>query len=384
MFSSIFQRVVEAQERYQAELLSKANVVGVAVGYRESDGAVTDEPAIVVLVEEKKPIAALSVDDTVPREVNGIRTDVYEVGYLRAQQNPRDRFRPVIPPGVSVGHYKVTAGTLGAMVKDRTTGEPFLLSNNHVFANSNEALKGDAILQPGTADRGKDPEDKVAELERWVSLNYLEGPVGPPNGGTPDPGQPPTDPTNPSAPGCDIVDVLVNLSNALAKMTGSGKRVQSTTASALSVAGPTLAPAPSNLVRSQAAADNTIDAALARPLNPTMFSGDILNIGSIDGAKAAALGMRVRKMGRTTGYTEGSITLMNATVNVAYNTSQGTRTARFTGQVITEAMSQGGDSGSLMVDTGENKAVGLLFAGSNLATIFTPIELILNALNVEF
>ena len=56
--------------------------------------------------------------------------------------------------------------------------------------------------------------------------------------------------------------------------------------------------------------------------------------------------------------------------------------ARFTGQVLTEAMSQGGDSGSLVVDGTENKAVGLLFAGSPVATVFTPIDAVLVALNV--
>lgn len=69
---------------------------------------------------------------------------------------------------------------------------------------------------------------------------------------------------------------------------------------------------------------------------------------------------------------------MNATVNVGY----GTKTARFTGQVVTTPMSQG-DSGSLIVDGTENKAVGLLFAGSNLSTIFTPIDRVLAALNVR-
>jgi hypothetical protein len=113
-----------------------------------------------------------------------------------------------------------------------------------------------------------------------------------------------------------------------------------------------------------------------------MFSDDIKNIGMVYEPKPPALGMRVRKFGRTTEYTEGNITLLNATVNINYSTVHGPRTARFIGQVITESMSQGGDSGSLIVDIAENKAVGLLFAGSNLATIFTPIQVVLDALNI--
>jgi predicted alpha/beta-hydrolase family hydrolase len=114
-----------------------------------------------------------------------------------------------------------------------------------------------------------------------------------------------------------------------------------------------------------------------------MFSDQIRQIGAVSGTKPATLGMRVRKYGRTTEYTEGQVTLLNATVNIAYNTVAGQKTARFTGQVITGAMSQGGDSGSLIVDTAENKAVGLLYAGSELATIFSPIDEVLNALNVN-
>lgn len=94
--------------------------------------------------------------------------------------------------------------------------------------------------------------------------------------------------------------------------------------------------------------------------------------------------MAVRKAGRTTDYTQSMITLLNATVNVGYVTVRGPRTARFTGQIIAQPFSQGGDSGSLVVDGAENKAVGLLFAGSAMATIFTPIDVVLAALNATF
>ena len=66
--------------------------------------------------------------------------------------------------GVSIGHYAITAGTPGAFVKDKTTAETLILSNNHVMANSNDASIGDAILQPGPADGGKSPQDRIAAL----------------------------------------------------------------------------------------------------------------------------------------------------------------------------------------------------------------------------
>lgn len=350
------EQVFQAQAAFQEDLLAKPNVVGVAVGRKNLVG----ELSVVTLVQQKKPVAALSAEEMVPKQLDGVRTDVIEVGYLRAFQTPRDRYRPIIPCGVSIGHYKITAGTLGAIVTDRNSGEKLILSNNHVLANSNDALVGDPILQPGPTDGGQNPGDIVARLERFIPLRYLGDPTEP---------EPPTPPAPPPGGGCDVVTSIIAVTNALATLLGSSQRV--------AVAAPKTearTTAPQAIPQ-----DNEVDAALAKPIDPTMFSGDILAIGMVSGTKPPQLGANVRKSGRTTGYTEGTITLINATVSVAY----GDKTARFTGQIITSPMSQGGDSGSLVVDATENKAVGLLFAGSNLATIFTPIDKVLSALQVN-
>jgi hypothetical protein len=391
------EQALQAQAEHQDTLLAKSNVVGVAIGFKESKGETQGELSVVVLVEQKKPLAALSAQDVVPPEIDGMRTDVYEVGTLRAQQTPRDRFRPIIPNGASVGHYKVTAGTLGTIVKDKATGERFILSNNHVLANSNDALIGDAILQPGAIDGGQNPGDVIAQLERFVRLRYIDDPVEetPPTPPTPDPGTPPNPNPNPTpvpSGGCDVVAVVAAFANFLATILGSDKRVAVSSRAMMAAASAVSTPAmpirnafPQTVAIAAAGPtvpENPVDCALARPLDPNMFSDDIPGIGIVNETKLATLGMRVRKAGRTTGYTEGNITLLNATVNVGYSTVKGPRTARFTGQIITEPMSQGGDSGSLIVDATENKAVGLLFAGSNLATIFTPIDAVLIALNI--
>ena len=73
--------------------------------------------------------------------------------------------------------------------------------------------------------------------------------------------------------------------------------------------------------------------------------------------------------------------LMNATVDVSYGENL---QARFVGQVITSPMSQGGDSGALIVEGDSLNAVGLLFAGSRRASIFTPIDVVLDVLDVRF
>ncbi len=370
------QEAIQAQAAFEDSLMNRPNVVGVAVGRKN----LTGDLSVVTLVEQKLPLAALSAADVIPKQIDGVQTDVLEVGYLRAWESPRDRFRPIIPGGVSIGHYKITAGTLGVLVTDIATGAKLILSNSHVIANSNDAQIGDPILQPGPTDGGLNPNDLVARLERFVRLRYIGDPPEPTPGPTPGPGPGPTpDPgpgpgPNPPPASCDVVNSVVQVVNALASLVGSQQRV-----APVSVAPP---PAPlsssATSPAAQATDSNEVDAALARPVDPTFFSEDIRGIGRVQGTKPATLGMRVRKSGRTTGYTEGTVNLLNATVTVAYGSKQ----ARFTGQVITGPMSQGGDSGSLIVDGVENKAVGLLFAGSNLSTIFTPIDVVLRALNV--
>jgi hypothetical protein len=86
----------------------------------------------------------------------------------------------------------------------------------------------------------------------------------------------------------------------------------------------------------------------------------------------------VRKYGRTTGLTQGMLQVMDATVTVMY----GDLSARFDGQLVTTAMSEPGDSGSLVVADDALLALGLLFAGSNQATILNPMQTVLDTLEV--
>ncbi|MEO1007633.1 MAG: hypothetical protein AAFX79_03645 [Planctomycetota bacterium] len=81
----------------------------------------------------------------------------------------RFRIRPA-PGGVSVGHVRISAGTLGCLVRDRR--RLYILSNNHVLANSNNARVGDPILQPGPYDGGRNPRDCIARLHKWVTIDF--------------------------------------------------------------------------------------------------------------------------------------------------------------------------------------------------------------------
>jgi hypothetical protein len=91
------------------------------------------------------------------------------------------------------------------------------------------------------------------------------------------------------------------------------------------------------------------------------------------------VGQTVKKTGRTTNFTTGRITAVNATVDINY---PGGRVARMKDQIVTTNMSAGGDSGSLVM-TLDNVAIGLLFAGSAQSMIANQIENVRTLLKVE-
>jgi len=99
--------------------------------------------------------------------------DVQYIGPIRKQQVPwyQDRCSP-LKIGCSIGQVNVTAGSLGAFVRDPATGVVHILSNNHVLADENRGNPGDSILQPGVYDNGVDPTDRVATLARFIPLVF--------------------------------------------------------------------------------------------------------------------------------------------------------------------------------------------------------------------
>ncbi|MDX1612914.1 MAG: hypothetical protein R3300_01315 [Candidatus Promineifilaceae bacterium] len=329
------------KEQVAQELMGKPNVVGVGVGYKIVGGQTTDQPAILVFVQRKVAAENLTAEEMVPAEVEGVTTDVIESGPIYAQQARTDKFRPA-PGGVSIGHFQVTAGTLGVMVRDKSSGERLILSNNHVLANSNDAAVGDAIIQPGSADGGRVAADLIATLLRYEPLRF--------QGAAPAP------------PSCGVAVNYAAIGNFIAQALGAEHRIYA--------------------YRPQAEqAANVVDAAIARPQNSEIVLDDILEIGKVAGTVEAMPGMAVRKSGRTTALTSSTITAIDATVTVNYG---GGRNALFEGQIISGPMSQPGDSGSLVVEANSKRAVGLLFAGSNQTTIFSPAAMVAEVMNISF
>ncbi len=339
-------RISHVLEDAAARLLDLDNVVGVGRGYKCSGGLKTAQECVVVLVKKKLPEDALSTQALVPPALRGVPTDVVEVGELRFladDVNRKGRVRPA-QPGVSIGHGKITAGTFGAVVWDRRTGEPFILSCNHVLANATSgrdgrARRGDPILQPGAVDGGTPERDRIAALERFAPIE-MSGKV----------------------PACLVSRSVERAMGGWLRLTGTAATVEVVTR-----------PLPS-LRRA-----NSVDAALAKPANARAIDPEVLGLGRVSGVTEPSLGMEVRKSGRTTGVTEGEITVVDAVVRVVY---AGNITATFRGQIVTTAMADGGDSGSLLVDRSA-RAVGLLFAGSDKSTLYNEISEVLEALDVS-
>jgi hypothetical protein len=291
------------------------NVVGIGIDEKYVDGVPTGVNSVKFLVRSKIQPAALSKNEKLPSSINGIPTDVEEVGLIvpfsataaRAKPaaavqmpNPRTRLRPA-QPGGSVGFREpddqfVMAGTFGALVKD-SQGNVYILSNNHVLAfesgvEADGTTKrvglppGSPIFQPGLLDGGKLSTDKIAELTRWIDL-----------------------------------------------------RADRT--------------------------DNLVDAAIAKVSKISAVSREILFIGAPTGTKAVAKDMIVQKFGRTTSYRAGRVSSVFFDVTVPYEVGEVT----FNDQIAIRGLngkrfSDAGDSGSAILERSTNKVVGLLFAGA--------------------
>jgi len=323
--------VRRVKARFASSLLARRGVVACGVGYKEIGGDRTDELCVVVSVVEKVSRGELAPSDFVPPVLGGVRTDVQETGIIRALWDRTTKWRPA-PGGVSIGHIDITAGTLGCLVtKDDLV---YILSNNHVLANSNQAQIGDPILQPGPHDGGT-IEDRIATLEEFVPIVFETGESV-----------------------CPIANRLVNILNPVARLVGSRHRLRAF---------------------QQDPEMNLVDAAIARPISADLVSKRILEIGEPQGINEGVLGLKVRKSGRTTGLTSDEITQVYVTVQVSYGAG---KVAVFTDQLLTGAMCAGGDSGSVVVD-GANHVIGLLFAGSKSATIINRIQNVVEALGVD-
>lgn len=117
--------------------------------------------------------------------------------------------------------------------------------------------------------------------------------------------------------------------------------------------------------------NNTIDCAIARPVAGRAFTcAEAGGYTPSSTVVSPAIGLAVKKTGRTSGLTHGSITGINVTIQVQYSGG----IATFVNQVMTGgSFIRSGDSGSLMVTESGNNPVGLCFAGGSGGAFANPI-----------
>jgi uncharacterized repeat protein (TIGR01451 family) len=149
---------IQVQDRHTRDLLDIAGVLGTAVGLSE-DG----QPVI------RLYLAHADVEG-LPRILDGFPVETVVTGMIVALTDPQARQPRPVPTGVSVGHPDITAGTIGFRVTDGT--DVYILSNNHVLANQNNASIGDAALQPGPTDGGSEPADQIGTLHDFVPIDF--------------------------------------------------------------------------------------------------------------------------------------------------------------------------------------------------------------------
>lgn len=170
--------IMGVQDERRENILSKQNVLGFGIGFKATAGKPTERVSLVVYVTEKLPMEKIAQASRIDPMYGNIPTDVEVMEPLFAFPLTQ-RVRPAMG-GYSVGHYGITAGTIATCVRDKYYGSAgrkfYVLSNNHVLANSNQANIGDPILQPGPYDGGKDPDDRIARLTKFVPIGF--GPTG--------------------------------------------------------------------------------------------------------------------------------------------------------------------------------------------------------------
>jgi len=276
--------IKEVKIRHRFELLVKPYVQGIGLGTKKTAGVDTSVPCIVVYVYPKMPKSQLGYKEVIPQSIEDVLTDVVEIrpaqATVRTDKSAVDpqrtrRWRPA-PGGVSVGHFQLNgAGTLGAWVRDKETGEPLLMSCWHVLTNFGKGKKGDPILQPATIDGGDVETDTIAHLERWVDVKML---------------------------------------------------------------GPNLGEAKSNLKfqidTKRLAIVNYVDAAVAKPISDDVVSYEILGLGRPKGVATPQFGHSLVASGRTSGVTYQKISAVGVDIFVGYPTG----VALFLESVLTEGI----------------------------------------------
>lgn len=332
-----------------------SNIIGFGLGKKVRDGFRTGEDAVTVFVRKKLPRTALQrnpksrpirraihlhehmnvedvfdfdkfIGDEQPLQPGETWSDIVESSSpLRLQANS-GHFGGDVIGGISIGLELETTGTVGYFVRNKLATRParefYVLTAGHVLNKLCNPPPTTRVCQPGSDDcrlLGLSP--KQCYLADVVDTTQLQFNVG--------------------SPGRTLVDA------------GIARPIHS------AQAGP----------------------ASTGTCNPDILRMRILECGGVTGIGTAEVGMLVKKAGRTTGLTWGRITHTQSSYDFVHPADANRRTI-LSNQILTTAMSREGDSGALLLDEA-NRAIGLLCAGCEDQSVFTPIDAVLSTLGVE-
>jgi hypothetical protein len=232
-------------------------------------------------------------------------------------------------------------GTLGALVKD-SGGNEYILSNNHVLAESDQGKVGDTIDQPGMIDDGCVPLSHAGSTLRPVgTLKY-------------------------------VVPLASKITDVDAALAAVSPDTVDPTGKILQLASPV----------HPAETDSQLGAAA-----PVAGDGEVLTASNLNG-------LRLAKSGRTTGLTCSTVAAVDLSVKVDYfkdcAETQPYYTKIYTGQIgiAGDRFTDSGDSGALVVDASNAEPVGLFFAGGTDGrghglSIANPIGEVLRELSAQ-
>ncbi|MBK9156583.1 MAG: hypothetical protein IPM11_00310 [Micropruina sp.] len=189
------------KNRVEDDLLARPGVTGVDIAQKISGGLPTGELSIVVFVDKKVPLSRLSKADLIPKEIDGVVTDVQEVIFelQTPAWEPLDAIAQIDtgayptlvggismgpsrtfflePPAVEVAGNYTMVGTLGALVRDNGTGATMALTNFHVAAVDTSWAAGQRMTQPGRPDGGNPNTQEFGALTRAVLSEHVDGAV---------------------------------------------------------------------------------------------------------------------------------------------------------------------------------------------------------------
>jgi len=311
------------------QIRGKRNVVGYSKKLRKriKDGEEVEEEVIRIYVSQKADHSSLSLRDLIPGEIDGVPTDVVEIGEMKAlDAHPQahvTRIRPLVA-GVSVGNWAITAGTLGWFFED-AGGRVALGSNAHVFADNplSPSSEEKRIVQPGRADQGRVPEDMVGT---YLWHQPLEGSM------------------------CTLSNAVAGLLNGVSSLLGRRTRFELSLVEKARIDFGVAEPTVDHEIRLHTAEDCEGFVGLG-------FAGSdqasfLCKAEHIEAAGwspvdkeivPVTVGDQIHKVGRTTEYTTGRVLDDSAYGRVSYG---GVSYVEFDDVVLTTKMLEGGDSGS--------------------------------------